>query len=105
MNFEIRINDFFNYVTESGNSSFKFLQNVYTNKIAKAEEDKAIEMLGTLFAYFVKNPYEMPAIYVKNLNDEPVERCVCDYISGMTDRYAVNLFRELFVPNSWRRNP
>ncbi len=82
--------------------SFLF-KNVYTNKTVKGEEEKAIEMLGTLFAYFVKNPYEMPSIYVKNLDVEPVERCVCDYISSMTDRYAVNLFRELFVPNSWRR--
>ena len=61
-------------------------------------------MLGTLFEYFVKNPMEMPDIYIKNLNTESVERCVCDFISGMTDRYAVDLFRELFVPNSWRRN-
>ena len=83
--------------------SFLF-KNVYTNKVVKAEEEKAIEMLGTLFEYFVKNPNEMPDIYVKNLDTEPVERCVCDFISGMTDRYAVDLFRELFVPNSWRRN-
>ena len=83
--------------------SFLF-KNVYTNKKAKAEEEKAIEMLGTLFAYFVKNPEELPGIYKKNLENEPVERCVCDFISSMSDRYAVDLFRELFVPNSWRRN-
>jgi dGTPase len=71
--------------------------------MVKGEEEKAIEMLGTLFAYFVKNPQEMPPIFVKNLDSEPVERCVCDYISSMTDRYAVDLFRELYVPNSWRR--
>ena len=82
--------------------SFLF-KKVYTNKKAKAEEDKAIEMLGTLFAYFVKNPNELPEIYKNNLKNDPVERCVCDYISSMTDRYAVDLFRELFVPNSWRR--
>jgi dGTPase len=82
--------------------SFLF-KNVYTNKMVKGEEEKAIEMLGTLFAYFVKNPQEMPPIFVKNLDSEPVERCVCDYISSMTDRYAVDLFRELYVPNSWRR--
>ncbi|MBQ7412521.1 MAG: deoxyguanosinetriphosphate triphosphohydrolase, partial [Clostridia bacterium] len=63
----------------------------------------AIEMLGTLFTYFVKNPEELIGVYKKNLESEPVERCVCDYISSMTDRYAVDLFRELFVPNSWRR--
>ncbi|MBE6624206.1 MAG: deoxyguanosinetriphosphate triphosphohydrolase [Ruminococcaceae bacterium] len=78
-------------------------KNVYTNKMVKGEEEKAIDMLGTLFAYFVKNPQEMPPIFVKNLDSEPVERCVCDYISSMTDRYAVDLFRELYVPNSWRR--
>lgn len=78
-------------------------KNVYTNKMVKGEEEKAIEMLGTLFAYFVKNPHEMPPIFVGNLDSEPVERCVCDYISSMTDRYAVDLFRELYVPNSWRR--
>ena len=82
--------------------SFLF-KNVYTNKNVKGEEDKAIEMLGTLFEYFVKNPNEMPAVYVRNIESESVERCVCDYISSMTDRYAVDLFRELFVPNSWRR--
>lgn len=82
--------------------SFLF-KNVYTNHKAKAEEDKAIEMLGTLFTYFVKNPEELIGVYKKNLESEPVERCVCDYISSMTDRYAVDLFRELFVPNSWRR--
>ena len=82
--------------------SFLF-KNVYTNKNVKGEEDKAIEILGTLFEYFVKYPNEMPAVYVRNIESESVERCVCDYISSMTDRYAVDLFRELFVPNSWRR--
>lgn len=82
--------------------SFLF-ENVYHNKIAKAEEDKAIEMLRILFEYFVKHPEEMPTIYRKNLEEEPVERCVCDYVSSMTDRYAIDLFRELYVPAMWRR--
>lgn len=82
--------------------SFLF-QSVYRNKIAKSEEDKAIEMLRILFEYFVKNPNEMPEIYFKNTTSEPVERCVCDYISSMTDRYAIDLFRELYVPGMWKR--
>ena len=28
-------------------------------------------------------------------------RCVCDYISGMTDRYAVDLYKDLFIPKEW----
>ena len=79
-------------------------ENVYHNKIAKSEEDKAIEMIRILFEYFVKHPNEMPAIYKKNLETESVERCVCDFVSGMTDRYAIDLFRELYVPSVWRRH-
>lgn len=78
-------------------------QSVYRNKIAKSEEDKAIEMLRILFEYFVKNPNEMPELYYKNTMSEPVERCVCDYISSMTDRYAIDLFRDLYVPGMWKR--
>ena len=59
---------------------------------------------GILFEYFVKHPNEMPEIYQKNLETESVERCVCDYISSMTDRYAIDLFRELYVPSMWRRH-
>ena len=60
----------------------KFLfTNVYKNKTAKAEEDKAIEMIRILYDYFVAHPDEMPSIYYQNTKVEPVERCVCDYIS------------------------
>lgn len=83
--------------------SFLF-DNVYHNKIAKGEEDKAIEMLRILYEHFVRHPQEMPEIYKKNLNNEGVERCVCDFVAGMSDRYAIDLFRELYVPGMWRRH-
>ena len=60
-------------------------------------------MLRILYEYFLKNPNEMPGIYFENTQNEPVERCVCDYISSMTDRYAIDLFRELYVPGMWKR--
>lgn len=77
-------------------------ETVYLNPLAKGEENKAKDMLAFLFEYFVKNPQKMPELYVKNLVDESVERCVCDYISGMTDRYAIDLYSELFIPKVWR---
>lgn len=77
-------------------------ETVYLNPIAKSEENKAKNMLAFLFEYYVKNPGKMPELYVKNLNEEPVERCVCDYISGMTDRYAIDIYNELFIPRVWR---
>ena len=81
----------------------KFLfENVYTNPIAKGEETKAKEMLARLFEYFVKNPDKMPAPYSTNLKNESVERCVCDYVSAMTDRNAIELYTDLFIPKVWR---
>ena len=81
--------------------SFLF-ENVYHNKIVKAEEDKAIDMIKTLFNHYVKHYDEMPKLYVNNCEKDGVERSVCDYISSMTDRYAIKTFRELYVPDIWR---
>ena len=77
-------------------------ENVYLNPLAKSEENKAQDMLAFLFEYFVKHPNKMPELYVRNIGEESVERCVCDYISGMTDRYAIDLYSELFIPRVWR---
>ena len=81
--------------------SFLF-ETVYLNPLAKSEETKAKEMLAFLFEYFVKHPDKMPELYNRNIREETVERCVCDYISGMTDRYAIDLYSELFIPRVWR---
>ena len=68
---------------------------VYLNPIAKGEDAKAKELLIKLFEYYVKHPEKMPKGYLKNAEAEGVERCVCDFVSGMTDRYAVNLYQKL----------
>ena len=81
--------------------SFLF-ESVYLNPLAKSEDAKAKEMLVKLFEYYVKNPEKMPEVYLKNADDEGVERCACDFISGMTDRYAIETYNELFVPKVWR---
>ena len=75
---------------------------VYLNPVAKGEENKAKALLASLFDYFVKNPKKMPELYCRNIENEGVERCVCDYISGMTDRYAIDIYSELFIPHVWR---
>ena len=81
----------------------KFLfETVYTNPIAKAEDGRAMGLLAELFRYFVKNPDRMPARYRVTIDEEGVERCVCDFISGMTDRYAIETYSELFVPKMWK---
>ncbi len=80
--------------------SFLF-ENVYKNPVAKGEESKAEELLEALYGYFLKNPEKMPAEQRKWLERDDVPRVVCDYIAGMTDRYAVSLYRQLFLPKMW----
>ena len=75
--------------------------NVYINPIAKSEEIQAMDMLERMYVYFVANPHKMPAEFLKDDGDD-IERKVCDYISGMTDRYAINLFEDLFIPKTWK---
>lgn len=77
-------------------------ERVYRNPIAKSEESKAQEMLMRLFDYFVKHPEKMPQLYRNNCESEPVERCVCDFLSGMTDRYAIEIYSGLYIPKVWR---
>ena len=75
---------------------------VYRNPLAKAEESKAQEMLMRLFEHFVQHPDGMPLLYRRNCENEIVERCVCDFISGMTDRYAIEVYSDLYIPKVWR---
>lgn len=81
----------------------KFLfANVYFNPTAKAEEGKAQMLLVKLFEYYSEYPEKMPELYKRNIDTEGVGRCVCDFVSGMTDRYAIETFQTLFVPKVWR---
>ncbi len=78
--------------------------NVYQNPIAKAEEVKAQRMLSQLFEYYMEHLEEIPEKYIHVMEEsgEPRDRIVCDYISGMTDQYAVSKFNELFMPLAWQ---
>ena len=77
-------------------------ENVYSNPIAKGEETRAKEVLVRLFEYYVRYPEKMPRLFYENTKNESVGRCVCDFISAMTDRYAIEQYKELFIPKVWR---
>lgn len=74
---------------------------VYTHPIAKGEDGKVLSMIGFLFEYFCKEPDRVPMEYRKYMEMDGVERAVTDYIAGMTDRFAIGCFEELFVPRTW----
>ena len=80
--------------------SFMF-ERVYHNKTAKGEEEKAERMLTAMYHYFIKNTDKMPETYISLLEKYSREQVVCDYISSMTDRYAIYKFNSIFVPNGW----
>lgn len=75
---------------------------VYTNPLAKAQEKKAEGIVKTLFKYYMENPEALENEYQTILKKDGLEKAVCDYISGMSDSYAVAKFNELFVPDFWK---
>lgn len=68
-------------------------ENVYLGSAAKHEEDKAMNIVRTLFDYYYN---ELQKKYPAS-TEKALKRTVCDYISGMTDRYAIVKFKELFL--------
>jgi dGTPase len=73
---------------------------VYLNPEAKSEDKKAKQMLKELFYYYFERPEELPKSF-KPENEEELPIRICDYIAGMTDRFALRLFEEIFVPKRW----
>lgn len=75
---------------------------VYKNPVAKAEEYKAVDLIRTLFCYYEKNIDKLPAEYKAVAESDGVKRAAADYVSSMTDRYAIRKFNDIFIPKSWR---
>jgi len=61
---------------------------------------KAQGVIAALCAYYVEHFERMPQEYRKRDGD-PTDRLVADYVASMTDRYAIDRYRELFVPKYW----
>ena len=77
-------------------------RNVYLNPVAKEEEEKAENLVEALYGYYSTKPDQMSEEYKRLLRDgEEMNRVVCDYISGMTDQYSMEKFRDIFVPKGW----
>lgn len=77
--------------------------NVYTNPIAKGEEAKAQGIVKMLYGHFLKEPKKLPAFFVGMIDKFSLERAVCDYIAGMTDQFAVELYNEIYIPHFWSK--
>ena len=72
---------------------------VYLRDEARSEQDKAIALVRSLFAHYLDHPDQVPEEYHRAPGDLPTR--VADYIAGMTDRYALRVYEQLFLPQGW----
>ena len=74
------------------------LERLYSHYRVTRMADKAKRFIKELFEIYVEKPRQLPAHIQKRIGQDPVERVVCDYIAGMTDRYALDEYKKLFDP-------
>ncbi len=74
--------------------------NVYFSERAKAEEPRANRVVRMLFSYYLEHADELPEEFTPGADAELVQQVV-DYVSGMTDRFAIREFERLFIPKKW----
>lgn len=62
--------------------------------------EKAERFIAEMFEVLTKSPHQLPAGVKNSINNFGVERAVCDYIAGMTDRFALDEYARLFDPHT-----
>ena len=75
---------------------------VYKNPVAKGEESKVGNILYSTWEHYVNHPEKLPADYRAIADEEGIERAATDYVSGMTDKYVMDVYYDLFIPKSWQ---
>lgn len=92
-------------VNEAMNRLRTFMfERVYQNKEAKTEEKKAETLVETLYNYYYKHIDVIPKelLKVMDVRGDTKERVICDYISAMTDRFAIATYEDIYIPKSWQ---
>ncbi|MCL2662394.1 MAG: deoxyguanosinetriphosphate triphosphohydrolase [Oscillospiraceae bacterium] len=90
-------------LTEVLNNFRSFMyENVYLNMKAKREESKVYGIVSELFRFYFQSPGELPEDYRRIAEQDGLQRAVSDYVSGMTDKYAVHVYEMLFIPEAWQ---
>ena len=74
---------------------------VYVDKVAKHEEQKVEKVIEALYDYYMAHAEQMSALYQRIAEEEGEDRAVTDYISGMSDDFAIRSFEQFYVPKRW----
>ncbi len=77
-------------------------ERVYLDSSAKTEEKKVRGIIEGLFYHYIGHPEEMSAAPEANYS-RGTERAVCDYIAGMSDRFALYCYENIYIPKSWNK--
>jgi len=95
----IRISD---EIREAADALRDFLYDqVYTPLNAREDTLRAQHVVREIFAYYVEHPEALPETWLPIREGETVERRAADFVAAMTDRYAIDLYEQLFVPHHW----
>ena len=78
-------------------------ENVYFNPKCKSEEIKVEDMIEKMYDHYVNNIEKLPARYLNIAYNYGIDKAICDYISGMSDDFAVETFKNLFIPAGWTK--
>lgn len=90
----------FSPALEARNRELKdfLMRRVYRHSRVNRMAAKAKRLLTDLFRTYVEDPGQLPESTQARLRSESLHRVVCDYLAGMTDRYAQEEYRRLFDP-------
>jgi dGTPase len=71
-------------------------KNLYFNPVVHQPNMRAVRMLEQLFTHFIEHPDQIGGLSRKRIRKDGLHRAVCDYLAGMTDRYAIMEHQRLF---------
>ena len=78
-------------------------ERVYADKTFRDEEERADKMISALYNYYKERPELLPEFDRSELEKFDIDTVLCDYISGMSDTFAVKEFTRIFIPKKWER--
>jgi dGTPase len=76
-------------------------ENVYFGSLAKVEESKAKRLIKLLYRYYQENISDIPKEFRNRIEDSSKEQIIIDYIAGMSDRYAIKVGKDIYIPEPW----
>lgn len=79
-------------------------ENVYHNEKVKKHEDlhRVETIIRSLYNYYLKHPEFLPKERQELIEEYGTAEIVKDHVAGMTDRYALNIYNEIFIPKGWK---